>query len=158
MTQSHLDLQLEPTSYDLTTQPPFNDSPVLFLETLYQVNAPPSEQVEQTEHTTPTKVNTSPDTTQEVPPPSDKRCEIMKHPVFLPSSIFPPKIPSQPSLSTSRDDYLIRLLSQDYFTFKAQQCSLYMHPTDYTFRLFDKNQDFFHVNSFKNYVSIPILA
>ena len=55
MPQAHLDLQLEPSSSDLTTQPLFNDSPVLFLETLDRVHAHPSEQVEQTEHTTPKK-------------------------------------------------------------------------------------------------------
>ena len=67
----------------------------------------------------------------------------MKDPVFLSSPIFPPKISPQPSLSTTRDDHLIPLLSQDNFTFKAQLTSLYMHPTDYTFRLYDKNKDFF---------------
>ena len=82
-----------------------------FFEILDQVNAHPFEQVEQTEHTTPTKVNTSPDTTHEVPPPTMKRFEIMKDPVFLSSPIFLPKIPSQQSLSTTRDDHLITLLS-----------------------------------------------
>ena len=67
----------------------------------------------------------------------------MKDPVFLSSPIFPPEVPSQPSLSTTRDDHLIPILSQDIFTFKAQPISLYMHRTDYTFRLFDKKQDFF---------------
>ena len=43
MTQAHLDLKLEPSSSDLTTQPLFNDSPVLFLETIDQVNAHPTE-------------------------------------------------------------------------------------------------------------------
>ena len=61
----------------------------------------------------------------------------MKGPVFLSSPIFPPEIPSHPSLSTTRDDHLIPLLSQDHFTFKAQTTSLYMHPTDYTLRLYD---------------------
>ena len=63
----------------------------------------------------------------------------MKNTVFLSSPIFPPKIPSQASLSATRDDHLIPLLSQDKFLFKAQLTSLYMHPTDYTFRLYDKN-------------------
>ena len=72
MTQAHLDLQLEPSPSDLTTQHVFNDYPVLFLESLDQVNAHPSEQIEQTEHTTPTKVNTPPDTTHEVLPPPKK--------------------------------------------------------------------------------------
>ena len=73
MTQAHLDLQLEPSPSDPTTQPLFNDSPVLFHETLDQVDAHPSEQVEQ------------------VPPPPKKRYEIMKDPVILSSPIFLPK-------------------------------------------------------------------
>ena len=67
----------------------------------------------------------------------------MKGPVFLSSPIFPPTLPSKPSLSTNRDDHLKPLLSQDNFTFKAQLTSLYKHPTDYTFRLYDKNLFFF---------------
>ena len=91
MTQAHLDLQLEPSSSNLTTQRLFNDSPVLFLEKIDQINAHPSEEVEQIEHTTPKKIYTYPDTTHEVPPPPKKRYEIMKDPVFLFSPIFPPK-------------------------------------------------------------------
>ena len=67
----------------------------------------------------------------------------MKDPLFLSSPVFPPAKPSKPSLSTNSDDHLIPLLSQDNFIFKAQLTSLYMHPTDYTFRLYDKNQDLF---------------
>ena len=148
MTKAHLDLQnqLEPSSSDLTTQPLFNDSPVLFLEILDQVNAHPSEQVEQTEHTTLSNVHTPPDTTHEVPPPTKKRYEIMKDPVFLSSPVFTPKKHSQRSLSTIRDDHLIALLSQDNFTFEAQPTSLYMHPTDYTFRLMTKTIFSFQFN------------
>ena len=72
-----------------------------------------------------------------------KRYEIMKDPVFLSSPIYPPFISSKPSLPTTRDDHLIPILSQDDFIFKSQITSLYMHPTDYSFRLYDKNQDFF---------------
>ena len=126
-------------SSDLTTRPLFNDSPVLFLETHDQVIAPSSEQIEQTEHTTSSNVNTPPDITNETPPPPKKRYKIMKDPVFLSSLIFPPTIPSKHSLSTNRDDHLIPLLSQDNYTFKAQLTSLYMHPIDYTFRLYEKN-------------------
>ena len=67
----------------------------------------------------------------------------MKDPVFLSSPIYPILIPSKPSLCTNRDDRLIPLLSHDSFVFKAQLTSHYMHPTDYSFRLYDKNQDFF---------------
>ena len=52
MTQAPLDLQnqLKQSPSDLSTHPLFKDSPVLFLESIDQVNAQPSEQVEQTEH------------------------------------------------------------------------------------------------------------
>ena len=46
--QPDLQTQLEQTFSDLTTQPLFNDSPVLFLEPIDQVNAHPSEQIDQT--------------------------------------------------------------------------------------------------------------
>ena len=129
MTQSPLDL-LEALSSDFTTLPLFNDSPVFILETIDQVNAHPSEQVEQTEHNTPSKIHTPPDTTHGVSPPPKKSCEIMKDPVFLSSPLFPSEVHSQPSHSTTRDDHLISLLSQDNFTVKAQLTSLYMHPTN----------------------------
>ena len=132
-----LQKQLKQTSCDLSTQPLFNDLSVLFLESFDQVNAHPSEQIEQTEHTTSSKVHTPPDNTHEIPPPAKKRYEIMKEPVFLSSTIFPPTLPSKPSLSTNRDDHLIPLLSQNTFTFKAQLTSLYMHPTVYTIRQYD---------------------
>ena len=69
MTQAQLDRQnqLEQTSSDLTTQPVFIDSSVFFLEPIDQVNAHPSEQIEQTEHTKSSKVHSSPDNTHEIP-------------------------------------------------------------------------------------------
>ena len=67
----------------------------------------------------------------------------MKDRVFLSLPIYPPFISTNTSLSTNRDDHLISLLSHDDFTLKAQLTSLYMRPTDYSFRLYDKNQDFF---------------
>ena len=67
----------------------------------------------------------------------------MKDPVFLSSPFYPPFISSKPSFSTTRDDHLLPLLSHDDFIFKAQLTSLYMHSTDYSFPLYDKNQDFF---------------
>ena len=145
MTQAQLDLhtQLEQISSDLTTQPLFNYSSVLVLESIEKVNAHPSEQVEQPERNTSSKVDNPPNNTHETPPPLKKRYEIRKGNIFLSSPIYPPILPSKPSLSTNRDDHLISLLSQDNFTFKAQLTSLYMHPTDYTVRLYDKNQDFF---------------
>ena len=64
-------------------------------------------------------------------------------PAFLSSPIYPPILPTKPQLSTNRDDYLVPILSTNRFSFKSQLTSLYMHPTDYTFKLYDKNQDFF---------------
>ena len=74
MAQAQLDLQnhLEQTSFDLTTQTIFNDSPVLLLEPTDQVNAHPLEQIEQTVPTTSSKVSTPPGNTHERPPPPGK--------------------------------------------------------------------------------------
>ena len=67
----------------------------------------------------------------------------MKDPLFLLSPVFTPTIPSKPSLSTNRDDHLVPFLSHDSFIFRAQLTSLCMYRTNYTFRLYDKNQDLF---------------
>ena len=64
------------------------------------------------EHDT-SKIPTPPndtDHTHATPPPPKKRYKIMKDPVFLSSPIYPPLIPSKPSLSTTRDDHLIFFL------------------------------------------------
>ena len=86
MAQAQLDLQnqQEQTFSDLTTKLVFNDFLVLFLEPIDQINDPPSEEIEQTEQTTSSKVHIPPDNTHEIPPPPKKtRYEIMKNPVFL---------------------------------------------------------------------------
>ena len=107
-------------------------------------NTNPKNTTDQTEHehNTP-KVPTPPDNITETPPPPKKRYEIIKDLLFLSSHVFPPTILSKLSLSTNRDDHLILLLSHDNSNFKAQLTSLCMHPTNYTFRRYDKNQDFF---------------
>ena len=87
------------------------------------------------ENPKPTTSHDDTDHTQTTPPPPKKRYEIMKDPVFLSSPIYPPSIPSKFSLCTNRDDHLIPLLSNGDFVFKAQLTSLYMHPTDYSFRM-----------------------
>ena len=140
MTQAQIDLQkqLEQATADLTTRPLSNDSPVLYIDTSEPTPSNSLEQMEHTkiEHDTP-KIPTPPDDTdctQATPPPSKKRYEKMKDPVFLSSPIYPPLIPSKTSLCTNRDDHLNPLLSHDDFVFKAQLTSLYMHPTDYSFR------------------------
>ena len=93
----------------------------------------------------PSKNKTSLDHDQspETPPPSKKKHEIMKDTAFLSSPVYPPILPTKPQLSTHRDDYLVPILSTSRFSFKSQLTSLYMHPTEYTFKLYNKNQDFF---------------
>ena len=145
--QIYLQNQLELATADLTTRPLLHDSPVLYIDASEPTSTNSLEQMEQDkiEHDTskvPTPLNDT-DNTHATPPPPKKRYEIMKDPVFLSSPIYPPSIPSKSSLSTKRDDHLIPLLSHDNFIFKAQLTSLYMHHTDYSFRLYDKNQDFF---------------
>ena len=149
MTQAQIDLQnqLEQAIADHTTRPHLIDSPVLYIDTSEPTPTNSLEQMEQSkiEHDTskvPTPLDDT-DHTHATPPPPKKRYEIKNVPVFLSLSIYPPFIPSKPSLSTNRDDHLIPILSHDDFIFKAQLTSLYMYPTDYSFRLFDKNQDFF---------------
>ena len=73
----------------------------------------------------------------------------MKDPAFLSSPIYPPILPPKPQLSTNRDDYFVPILSTNRCSFKSQLTSLYMHPTDYTFKLYDKNQDFITSIAFK---------
>ena len=150
MTQAQIDLQTQfeqATPTDLITRPLPNDSPVLYIDT--SEKTPPTflEPMEHTkvdnENPKPTPPQDDTDHTQSTPPPPKKRYEIMKDPIFLSSPIYPPSIPSKISLCTNRDDHLISILSTDDFVFKAQLTSLYMHPTDYSFRLYDKNQDFF---------------
>ena len=149
MTQAQIDLQKQPeqATEDLTTRTFLNDSPVLYIDTTEQT---PSKSFEQREHTKiehdTSKIPTPPDDTDRThatPPPPKKRYEILKDPVFLCSPIYLSSKPSKDSLCTNRDDHLISLLSHDDFLFIAQLTSLYMHPTDYSFRLYDKNQDFF---------------
>ena len=73
----------------------------------------------------------------------------MNDPIFLSLPIYPPILPSEPSLSTNLDHHLIPHLSHDRFPFQAQLTSLYLHLTDYTYRLYDKNHDFFTTNASK---------
>ena len=158
MTQAQLDLQKQAqidlqtqleqaTPTDLITRPLSNDSPVLYIEISEQTPPTFLEQIEHTkvehENSKPTPSQDDTDHTQTTPPPPKKRYEVMKEPIFLSSPIYPPSKPSKISLCTNRDDHFIPLLSNGEFVFKAQLTSLYMHPTDYSFRLYDKNQDFF---------------
>ena len=74
------------------------------------------------------------DRSPETPPPTKKKYETMKDTAFLSSPVYPPLIPTKPQLSTTRDDYLVPILSTNIFSFKSKLTSLYMHPTDYTFK------------------------
>ena len=155
MAQAQLDLQkqidhqnqLESHTTDLLTKPLSDDSPVFFLDNKESDTSLNTSLNDQMEHQpishqkskTPSDHNQSP----EIPPPPKKKYEIMKDPAFLSSPIYPPVISTVSQLSTTRDDHLIPILSTNHFTFKAQLTSLYMHPTDYTFKLYDRNQDFF---------------
>ena len=156
VTQEQIDLQnqLEMHTADFITKPLSNDSPVLFLDTKETSDDTIPDQMEHennpsTNKNTPSDHDQSPDS----PPPTKKKYEIMKDPAFLSSRIYPPIIPTKPQLSTTRDDYLVPILSTNRFSFKSQLTSLYMHPTDYTFKLYDKNQDF--VTSIASKVTTP---
>ena len=87
-----------------------------------------------------------------------KRYEIMKDDVFSSSPICLPFIPSKPSLSRSRDDHLIPLLSHDDSIFKAQLflliCTLLTIHSAYMTKI----KTFFYIFSSKNNGSISILA
>ena len=150
MTQAQIDLQTQleqATPTDLITRPLSNDSPVLYIETSEQTPPTFLEPMEHTKdeheiqnlllHKKILIIHNRHHLLQK------KRYEIIKDPIFLSSPIYPPSIPSKISLCANCDDHLISLLSTDDFVFRAQLTSLYMHPTDYSFRLYDKNQDFF---------------
>ena len=150
MNKAQIDLQTQleqATPTDLINRPHSNDSPVLYIETSEQTPPTFLEQMEHTkvehENSKPTPSQDDTDHTQTTPPPPKKRYEIMKDPIFLSSPRYPPSITSKVSICTSGDNHLIPLVFTDDFVFKAQLTSLYMHPTDYSFRLYDKNQDFF---------------
>ena len=80
-----------------------------------------------------------PEQSTSTPPPSKKKYDILKDPIFLTSPVYPPVISPKDSISTQRGENFIPILSTENFTFKAQLTSLYIHPTDYTFKLYDKN-------------------
>ena len=150
MSQSHLDLQSQLDSQNISiisdpsTTPLCDTSPISFLSPIEPTNNQP-EQMD-TNHITSKSSDTDEKPTEQsisTPPPSKKKYDIMKDPIFLTSPVYPPVISPKDSISTQREDYLISILSTENFTFKTKLTSLYMHPTDYTFKLYDKNQDFF---------------
>ena len=141
--QIDLQNQLEMHTTDLITKPLSNDSPVLFLYTKDLCNISSHDQMEHQPIPSKNKTPSDYDKSPETPPPTKKEYEIMKDPAFFSSPVYPLIIPTKPQLSTNRDNYLAPIISTSRFSFKSQLTSLYMHPTDYTFKLYDKNQDFF---------------
>ena len=77
------------------------------------------------------------------PPPLKKKYDILKIHIFRTSPVYPSLIYPKDSISTQRDDYLIPILSNKNLTFKSQLTSLSLHPTEYTYKLYYKNQDLF---------------
>ena len=135
---------------DPSTTPLCNTSPISFLSPI----EPTNNQIEQmntnnskssdTDHNDMSFQNHKPsEQSASTPPPSKKKYDIMKDPIFLASPVYPPLISPKDSISTQRDDYLRPILSNINCTFESQLTSLYMHPTDYAFELYDKKQDFF---------------
>ena len=153
MTQAHLQSQLDSQNNsnisDPSTTPLCNNSPISFLSPV----EPTNNQIEQIDTTqknsdaanneTSSQNHKPPEQPPSTPPPSKKKYDILRDPIFLTSPLCPPLISPKVSISTQGDYYLIPILSNENFIFKPQLISIYMHPTDYTFKLNDKNQDFF---------------
>ena len=151
MTEALIDLQSQMDSQNISnisdpsSTPLSNTSPILFLSPPIEPTNNQPEQMD-TNHITFKSSDTNEKPTEQsisTPPPSKKKYDIMKDHIFLTSPVYPPAISPKDSISTQSDEYLIPILSNKNFTFKSQLASLYMHLTDYTFELYDKNQDFF---------------
>ena len=110
---------------DLVTKPLLNDSPVLFLDTKETPDNPLLEQMEHQNFPSKNKSPSDHDQSPETPPPTKKKYEIMKDPAFLSSPIYPPIIPTKPQLSTTRDDYLVPILSTNRFFQITTHISIY---------------------------------
>ena len=137
--QSQLDSQNISNIADPSTTPLCNTSPILFLSRIEPTNS----QLLDTNHITSESSDTDEKPTEQsisTPLPSKKKHDIMKDPIFLTSPVYPPVISPKDSISTQRDDYIIPILSTENFTLKSQLTSLYMHPTDYTFKLYEKTK------------------
>ena len=121
MTQAHLDLQSQLDSQNIsnisvpTTTPLCNTSPIFFLSPI----EPTNNQIEQMD----TNISKSSDTDNNdmssqnykpseqsaaTPPPSEKKYDILKNPIFLTSPVYPPLISPKDSISTQLDEYLIQ--------------------------------------------------
>ena len=154
MTQAHIDLQSQLDSQNISnisdpSTTPLCNTPISFLSPIEHTN----NLVEQmdtnnivykpsdTDIDSPSTKHSEPSAS--TPPPSKKKYNFIKDPIFLTSPIYSPIISPTDSISTQRDDYLIPILSNEQFTFKSQFTSLSMHPTEYSFNLYDKSQDFF---------------
>ena len=103
-----------------------------------------------TDNDVPSQTKKPSEPTASTPPPSKKKFYIKNDPKFFTSPAYPPQISQKDSISTQRDVYLIPILSNENLTVKSQLTSLCMYPTDYTFKIYDKNQDFFTYVASKN--------
>ena len=94
----------------------------------------------------PTPLNDTDPTHATLPPPK-KRYEIMKDHVLLSSPIYPPFISSKPSLSTTRDDHLIPLLSHDDSSLKIFSLQFnFFRPSIYDLKTDESDPSFLSVS------------
>ena len=141
--QNDLQNQLELHTRDLITKPLFIDAPGLFLDNNEPTNVPSHDQTEHQHIPSKSQTSSGHNQSPETPPPTKRKYETMKDPAFLFSQVYPPIISLKPQLSTNQDNYLVPKLSTSLFSFNSQLTSLNLHLTDYTFKLYKKNQDFF---------------
>ena len=127
MTQAHNDLQSEPHSQnisnisDITSTPLGQAFPILYLDPLEPSDPTLTEHLETTNTITQfpnISDDTSPKTSEtekshSKPPPSSKKYDISKDPELFTSSIYPPIVSSEKTLSTQLDDHTIPLVSYD---------------------------------------------
>ena len=135
MTQARLDVQSQLVSQNISnisdpsTTPLCNTSPIFCLSPIEPTNNQ-KEQMDinhnaskssDTDNNDILSQNHKP-TEQSIltPPPSKKKYDIMKDPIFLTSPVYPPVISPKDSISTQRDNYLIPILSTEKFAFKSQ--------------------------------------
>ena len=114
MTQAHIDLPSQLDSQNISnisnpsTTPLCNTSPILFQSPIEPTNNQPGQMDA-------SYITSKPSDTDEKHPEesisttqsSKKKYDIMKDPIFLTSSVYPPVISPKDSFSTQIDDYLI---------------------------------------------------
>ena len=155
MTQAHIDLQSQLDSQNISnisdpsTTLLCTNSPISLLSPIEPTNNQ-MEQMDTTHKSSNTDNNelssqnhNPSEPSPSTPPPSKTKYDKLTDPIFLTSPVYPPLISPKDSISAQKDDHLVPSLSNENFTLKSQLTSLYMHPTDYTFKLYDKYWFFF---------------